>query len=109
MLGELLVRPAETMVVLHGELDLVTIEQLRELLEQACADAPAQLVVDLSDVPFVDVLSLSTILATADAQRERSATLLVVGASAAVRRMCAVLNADDVLAPDVPMPRVAAR
>jgi anti-sigma B factor antagonist len=95
MLGEVLVQPAETTLILHGELDLVTIERLRRLLEQACAGEPDRLVVDLFDVPFVDVLSLSTILATADAQRDRSASLFVVGASPAVRRMC-------------PMPRIAA-
>src|SRR5436305_13186177 len=109
MLGELRVQPSETTLVLHGELDLVTVERLRGLLDQACAGEPRRLVVDLSDVPFVDVLSLSTILATADALRDRSASLLVVGASPAVRRMCAVLNADDVLAPAIPMPRIAAR
>jgi len=109
MLGELLVQPTVTTLTLHGELDLVTVERLRRLLERACDGAPLRVVIDLSDVPFVDVLSLSTILATADAVRERGASLLVVGASPAVRRMCEILNASDVLAPALPMPRVAAR
>ena len=108
MLGELLVRPSATHLILHGELDLVTVERLRRLLEHACASSPECLMVDLSDVPFVDVLSLSTILATADGLREHDAALVVVGASPAVRRMCTLLNAADVLAPDVPMPRLAA-
>jgi len=109
MLGELLVQPSATTVRLHGELDLVTVEALRALLAEATADAPGKVVVDISDVPFVDVLSLSTILAAADALRDRCAALVVVGASQSVRRLFEILNAQDVLAPDLPMPRVASR
>jgi anti-sigma B factor antagonist len=106
MLGELHVQRSATRVTLHGELDLVTIESLRDLLADAVVGDPEHVVVDLTDVPFVDVLSLSTILAAADAQRERGGTLTVAGAAAAVRRVCALLNADDVLAPQFPLPRV---
>jgi len=107
MLGELVVQPSETTVTLHGELDMVTVDGLRGLLAQACADTPHKVVVDITDVPFVDVLSLSTILAAADALRERGACLIVAGASRSVRRVFSVLNAEDVLAPALPMPRVA--
>jgi anti-sigma B factor antagonist len=93
-------------VTLHGDLDLVTLEELRSMLDKACTGDPARVVIDLTDVPFVDVLSLSTILAAADAQRERGGTLMVAGAAAAVRRVCALLNADDVLAPQLPLPRI---
>lgn len=109
MLGEVLVQSAETTVRLQGDLDLVTIERLRELLAEACASRPAHVVVDLSNVPFVDVLSLSAILAAADALREHGGRLVVIGASTPVRRVCALLNAEDVLAPDVPAPRLVAR
>ena len=69
MLGELQVQPMVTTVVLHGDLDLVTVEALRELLEDAVVGEPARLVIDIADVPFIDVLSLSSILATTDAVR----------------------------------------
>jgi anti-sigma B factor antagonist len=107
MLGELLVQPSATTVRLHGELDLVTVDALRALLAEAAAELPPKVFVDIADVPFVDVLSLSTILAAADAMRERHAPLIVVGASQSVRRLFEILNADDVLAPALPMPRVA--
>jgi anti-anti-sigma factor len=107
MLGELQVQPTVTTLILHGELDMMTVEGLRELLEQACLGDPNRVVVDLSDVPFVDVLSLSTILACADALREGGATLTVRGAAPSVRRICSLLNAEDVLAPVVPAPRLA--
>ena len=105
MLGELEVRPMVTTVVLHGELDLVTVEALRCLLDESIVDAPARLVIDLRDVPFVDVLSLSTILAATDSVRDRGGVAFVRGATAAVRRICALLNADDVLATDIPLQR----
>ena len=62
-----------TTVVLHGDLDLVTVEALRELLDDAVVGEPPRLVIDIADVPFVDVVSLSSILATTDAVRERAA------------------------------------
>lgn len=105
MLGELEVRPMVTTVVLHGELDLVTVEALRSLLDDAVHGDPSRLVIDISDVPFVDVLSLSTILATADAVRDRGGVAVVRGATPAVRRVCTILNADDVLVADIPLQR----
>jgi len=108
VLGEVQVTPDETVVTLHGDLDMVTLDELRALLDQACLGDPRRVVVDLGDVPFVDVLSLSTILASADAVREYGGALHVRGASGAVRRICALLNAKDVLLPALPMPRLAA-
>lgn len=108
VLGELQVAADATVVTLHGDLDMVTLEELRGLLDQACDGDPARVVIDLTDVPFVDVLSLSTILASADAVREYGGFLHVRGASGAVRRICAMLNAKDVLLPGLPAPRLAA-
>jgi anti-anti-sigma factor len=107
MLGELLVQGAVSRLRLHGDLDLVTVEELRRLLADACTSR-RDVVIDLADVPFVDVLSLSAILAAADGMREHGGRLRVTGAAAPVRRVCALLNADDVLVPEVPMPRLAA-
>jgi anti-sigma B factor antagonist len=108
VLGELQVAADATVVTLHGDLDLVTVEELRTLLDKACDGDPARVVIDLTDVPFVDVLSLSTILASADAVRESGGVLGVRGASGAVRRICAMLNAKDLLLPSLPAPRLAA-
>jgi anti-anti-sigma factor len=108
MLGELEVDAGSAVVTLHGDLDLVTLDELRILLDRACADDPSRVVIDLTDVPFVDVLSLSTILASADAVREYGGFLHVKGASGAVRRICSLLNAKDLLLPTLPSPRLAA-
>lgn len=106
MLGELRMLPSTAVLVLHGELDIVTADDLRQLLDKACAHDSAAVVIDLSDVPFIDVLSLSAMLATADSLRERGGNLTVTGASSSVRRVCSLLNADDVLAPVIPGPRL---
>jgi anti-sigma B factor antagonist len=108
VLGELKVAAEATIVTLHGDLDLMTIEELRGLLDQACMNDPERVVIDLTDVPFVDVLSLSTILASADSVRDRGGFLHVRGASGAVRRICSMLNAKDLLLPGLPAPRLAA-
>ena len=102
MLGELEVRPAVTVLVLHGELDIVTVAEVRALLDQASATGRSRLVIDLRDVPFVDVLCLSAILAAVDRVREAGGAAFVVGATAPVRRMCALLGADDALVIQLP-------
>jgi len=107
MLGEVHVVSDVTYARLHGDLDLVTVDALRDLLDDICAGCSSRIVVDLADVAFVDVLSLSVILGTADALRENNRQLVVEGASTSVRRLCALLNAEDILAPRVPLPRAA--
>src|SRR3954464_3291584 len=108
MTGEVRVQPAgTTTVVLHGELDLVTIEELRALLAQACDQPLKRLIVDIADVSFLDLTSLSAILATADGLREHGGDLLLRGASSRIRKICAILNADDVLGFELPLQRSA--
>jgi anti-anti-sigma factor len=94
-----------TFARLHGDLDRVNVDALRDLLDNICAGSSSQVVVDLCDVPFVDVLSLSVILGTADALRESGRQLAVAGASSSVRRLCALLNAEDILAPEITLER----
>lgn len=107
MLGQVQTLPGVTIVTLHGDLDLLTIEQLRELMQAAVSGPSPRVVVDLADVPFVDVMSLSVMLAAADELREHDRQLVVESPSTAVRRICALLNAEDVLAPVLPTPRDA--
>jgi anti-anti-sigma factor len=101
MLGEVHVESGVTFARLRGDLDLGSVDALRDLLDDLCSSAATQIVVDLCDVSFVDVMSLSVILGTADALREVDRQLVVEGASASIRRLCEVLNAEDVLAPQI--------
>lgn len=108
VLGEVDVRPEVTVLVLHGELDIVTVAEVRALLDEAGAPDCNRLVIDLRDVPFVDVLCLSAILAAVDRLRDMGGEASVVGASKPVRRMCALLGADDALVLQIPDQRAAA-
>jgi anti-anti-sigma factor len=107
MLGEVFVMSDTTVARLHGDLDLVNVEALRDLLDDICSGTSTQIIIDLGDVLFIDVLSLSVILGAADGLREAGRQLLVEGASNAVRRLCALLNANDILATQLPLQRVA--
>jgi anti-anti-sigma factor len=101
MVGEVTVGQEVTVARLRGDLDLVNVDLLRNLLEGVVAGPGDVVVVDLGDVPFIDVLSLSVILGAADDLRETGRRLVVDRASTSVRRLCALLNAEDVLAPPV--------
>jgi anti-anti-sigma factor len=107
MLGQVDVASDLTVARLHGELDRTSVDALRDLLAGVCATDSTRVVVDLRDVGFVDVLSLSVILGTADELRETGRHLSVEGASNSVRRLCELLNAEDILAPRVAMPRAS--
>lgn len=107
MQSEVQFMPDVTVVTLHGDLDIATVDALRDVLDRAMAAASARIDVALGDVTFMDVVSLSVILAAADATREAGRQLTVTGASNSVRRLCALLNANDVLAVPVPTPRVS--
>jgi anti-anti-sigma factor len=99
MLGEVLVRPDATVARLHGDIDLVNVDMLRKLLDDVCAGPSPRVVVDLADVEFIDVLSLAVVLGAADGLREADRQLVVEGASTSVKRLCSLLNAEDILAP----------
>jgi anti-anti-sigma factor len=99
LIGEITIDETALTVVLHGDLDMVTVDDLRTMLDDVAAGPAPTVVVDLNDVAFLDVMSLSVILSTVDALRESGRELTVRGASVSVRRVCALLNAEDVLEP----------
>jgi anti-anti-sigma factor len=103
MIGEVLVLADAAVARLQGDLDLVNVDSLRELLDDVCARLTPRVVVDLAEVQFIDVLSLAVILGAADGLREANRQLVVQGASKSVRRLCALLNAEDILAPPAPI------
>lgn len=81
----------------EGDLDLLTVEDLREQLAAAVADDDADVIVDLAKVDHVDIVALSAILATADTLREQGRALHVAAARRELRRVCALLRAEDIL------------
>ena len=63
-------------VRLGGELDLYNAPQVRQALTEACADAPGRVVVDLSDVEFVDSTALGVLIEARTRLNNRRAFLL---------------------------------
>jgi anti-sigma B factor antagonist len=61
LLGQELVGDARV-VRLGGELDLYNADQVRRALKTACADSPSRVVVDLSEVEFLDSTALGILI-----------------------------------------------
>jgi anti-sigma B factor antagonist len=63
-------------VRLAGELDLYNAEDVRRALFEACADGPERIVVDLSDVDFIDSTALGVLIEARTKLENRQAFLL---------------------------------
>jgi anti-sigma B factor antagonist len=63
-------------VKLGGELDLYNAPEMRDALAQACADSPERVVVDLSEVEFVDSTALGVLIEARTRLANRGAFLL---------------------------------
>ncbi len=63
-------------VRLGGELDLYNAQNLRDALLKACDDGPERIVVDLSDVDFIDSTGLGVLIEARTKLANRSAFLL---------------------------------
>ena len=63
-------------VKLGGELDLYNAAQVRNALEEACADSPERVVVDLEQVDFIDSTGLGVLIEARAKLDNRRAFLL---------------------------------
>ena len=74
-------RVGEACVVkLGGELDLYNAPQIRDTLSEACADSPGRVVVDLSEVEFIDSTALGVLIEARTKLANRRAFLLAAPA-----------------------------
>ncbi len=85
------------LVCVHGELDLATASRLRQALLGAAGDGPADLVVDLSGVTFVDATGLGALLRAAEAVRVAGGELRLASPSRMLRVMLRLLELEAVL------------
>ena len=74
-------------VPVRGALDAHTVARVRETLEQAVRMHPPQLVVDLSDCPFVDASALAVLLETHRRLARSGSVLTLRGCSPRVLRL----------------------
>jgi anti-sigma B factor antagonist len=75
LLGQELVGDA-CVVRLGGELDLYNANEVRHALKTACADSPSRVVVDLSEVEFLDSTALGVLIEARTMLKNRRAFML---------------------------------
>jgi anti-anti-sigma factor len=82
-------------IAVAGEVDVVAADRFRRLLEGTHVDAPV-LVVDLSQVTFIDLAGARAVAAVGRAVAARGGRLELVGASRLFRRMWRIIGFADV-------------
>ena len=91
----------EQVVVMRGEHDPSTVASLAQMLSSAIAVDDGDLVVDVSEVPFLDASTLGVFVRTQNLLLDRSRALLVRSPSAFVRRLFDICDLGSLLeAPD---------
>lgn len=83
-------------LVLRGRLDAVTAPQLKSKLKGLVADGHDQLVVDLTEVPFIDSSGLSALVSGLRAAREAGGTLKLIGLNEQTRTAFRLTQLDRV-------------
>ncbi len=86
--------PGSVLLMLVGELDLVTADDAREALRRAQAQTRA-LICDLGDVWFIDLAGLRVLLDATARARLTGARLTVTNCPPLVAEMLAVLRLED--------------
>ena len=76
-----------TTVALHGEIDVLTVDQVRVALAGALAAGPEHLVVDLADLTFIDSTGLGALIAGFQRARDAGVSFRLTHASPAVRQI----------------------
>jgi anti-sigma B factor antagonist len=84
-------------LTISGELDMATTDELLRTATAALADnACDDLVLDLSEVSFIDSTGLGTLVAIRNATRDRAVTLHLREPTPPVRRLMKITNLDSV-------------
>ena len=84
-------------VSVAGELDISTGPALRELLAAAISDGPRTILLDLSEVKFVDCYSIGLIIAASNAARDLGRLLRVDGVDRMTKDLFNVLGLQSLL------------
>lgn len=74
-----------TIFEMNGRFDTYTADKLRQMLEQALSQPPAQIVVDLTGVGFVDSTALAALVQGMKRSRQQAGDLRLCGLGQSVR------------------------
>lgn len=81
---------ATATVVLRGEVDVLTVDQVRGTLVEALRTGPREIVVDLTDLVFIDSTGLGALIFGFQRARDAGIRFRLAKASPAVRQVLAL-------------------
>ena len=90
--------PNEVRVSVVGELDIRTLARVREQLQDALAERPVRLVVDLADCPFVDAAALAALLEAHRTASRYGGLIVLLGCQPRVLRVLSLTGLRRVFA-----------
>jgi anti-sigma B factor antagonist len=92
-----------TTLRLHGEADLAVRNQFQELIDRALATGDPRVVVDMSELRYLESACLRILLHAHDVAEARDTQLVVRGATGIVQRVLEVSGVAEILSgPDAP-------
>ena len=96
---EIIERDGIPVVRVHGEIDLHTASEFERALRVGIERGAAALIVDLTDVPYLDSAGLSALLAAHKSLSARNAVLYVVAAPGhpGLRRVLEITRLDTII------------
>ncbi len=86
-----------TVVAVVGELDALSAPQLDEHLSEFLTDSPVQLVVDLTDVDFLDSTGLGVLIKALTHLRENGGDLALVATSPRILKVLSITGMDQIM------------
>ena len=91
--------PGVAVVRLRGRLDLLSAQDVKTRLTDSVADGQARLVIDLSDVPFIDSSGLGALISGLKAARQAGGELRIARPGDQPRIVLQLTTLDRVLRP----------
>ncbi len=85
----------ESVVLVDGEVDVSNADQLRTVLDGRVEDAPTELVVDLSNVPYIDSTGIGLLLGAAHRAAEKNVRFEVANPQRNVERVLGLLGVSN--------------
>jgi anti-sigma B factor antagonist len=83
------------LVAVYGDVDLKSARSLRDALDEAAQESKPRLIVDMSEVPFMDSSGLAALIGAQKAFRAR--TKMIVVCSENIRRIFEVTRLDSIV------------
>ena len=85
----------ESVVLVDGEVDVSNADQLRTVLDGRVEDAPTELAVDLSKVPYIDSTGIGVLVGAAHRAAEKNVRFEVANPQRNVERVLGLLGVSN--------------